>query len=117
MGFTNKKWFALGLVGTFIAAGGAVAIIIGSYGLMMSNRLIDFSIQSMFSMFYILDEIDSGLEGFYLIELFFMLNRYNRMRTIFRIPFFLGICLCVVGGTIALIGWIKYIKLEQSEKY
>ncbi|NVM04766.1 MAG: hypothetical protein HWN67_20770 [Candidatus Helarchaeota archaeon] len=117
MGIEYKEWFVLGLVGTIIAIGGVISLIMGLMMIRTANRMLNMSYSMIIFMHLVYSEIGTDMEAFFLLDLFMMANRYTRMKTIFRIPFYLGICIAFVGGILAITGWSKYFILKRGEKY
>ncbi len=117
MGTSSKKWFILGLVGTIIAAGAGVNIITSLLNIMNLNRSINASIVTLLLFQYLYSEMNGGMDVFLLTQIMASISRNIRMQGIYRLTFYIGIVTAVVGGILALVGWINKLLQNKSEMY
>ena len=116
MGTNSKKWFILGLVGTITAIGGGINI--GTSLLMVANltRSINTSIVALSLLNHLFSEM-GGMNFFLFGQIMTLISRNIRMRGIYRLTFYIGIITIVVGGILALVGWINNFLQKKSEIY
>ena len=111
----NKKWFAMGLVGIFTAIGGVICIFTGLLLIRITNNLMNSSLERTILMVYVIYALGYGTSFTLLLLEYSSFIRYRNMIAVFSIPLYIGICLCVAGGILAITGWIKYYQLEHGK--
>ncbi len=84
----EKKWFVIGLLFTIIAGAGAITIYVG-----ISVRM--------------------GVERMGMIWMLLTLGNTKRLN-FSTIVTYIGVSLCIAGGILAILGWIKYYRVSQG---
>ena len=112
----HKGWFALGLIGIGIVVGGAFAISISSMMILSAQRSVYSSVESALLMHLLYSEIDGELLEIFLGNMYASVQQLDRVRAFFRIPYYLGLCLCAIGGILSAFGWLEYIRPRKRSR-
>ncbi len=111
----EKKWFIMGLVFSIMAGGGGITIYIGFMMRIIANQMLQMSITSTLFMIPFYQSLGIGMDQFILFSILSDFSRYTRMLNFFTIVVYIGIAICVTGGALAIVGWVKFFQARQGK--